>query len=57
MVKNLTFLGLPKSNYFLTVKLRVFVTWLSPETALEVHLKLLQNSSSNRRGSLKSGNV
>ena len=57
MVKSLNFLGIPKSNYSLTVYIRVFVNWLSPETALEVHLKLLQNSSSNRRGSLKSGNV
>ena len=55
IVKNLNFLRLPKSNYSLTVKLRVFVNWFSPETALEVHLKLLQNSSSNRRGSLKKG--
>ena len=57
MVKNLNFLGLPKSNYSLIVYLRVFVKWFSPETALEAHLKLLQNSSSNRRGLLKSGNV
>ena len=35
----------------------MFVNWFSPETTLEVHLKLLQNSSSNRRRSLKGGNV
>ena len=57
MVKNLNYLGLPKFNYSLTVKLRVFVNWFSPETTLEVHLKLLQNSFSNRRRSLKGGNV
>ena len=57
IVKNLNFLGLPKSNYSLTVKLRMLVNWFSPEMTLEVHLKLLQNSSWNRRESLKSGNV
>ena len=35
----------------------MFVNWLSPETTLEVLLKLLQNSSSNRRKSLKGCNV
>ena len=35
----------------------MFVNWFSPETTLEVHLKLLQNSFSNRRRSLKGGNV
>ena len=35
----------------------MFVNWFSPETTLEVHLKLLQNSFSNRRRSLKGCNV